>query len=178
MTKERILDAALKLFCSQGYDATGIVQLAEEVGVRSATLYWHFPNKEAILEALVAPAADAMDAVLVRHRDSGTSGRRLLRDYLDALLAYRQVVCFLVADAAVRHHPTVGPRLDAQQASLRQALSGVDPSEAQAVAAAAAVGAVWRPVVALDEDHVRRCAETVVDAAVRALGAGRTQRQR
>ena len=52
-TKQEILDAALELFSMQGYEATSISQLAEAVGIRKASLYSHFENKQAILDALI-----------------------------------------------------------------------------------------------------------------------------
>ena len=52
-TKQEILDAALELFSVQGYEATSISQLAQAVGIRKASLYSHFENKQAILDALI-----------------------------------------------------------------------------------------------------------------------------
>ena len=52
-TKQEILDAALELFSVQGYEATSISQLAEAVGIRKASLYSHFENKQTILDALM-----------------------------------------------------------------------------------------------------------------------------
>lgn len=52
-TKQKILEAALELFSVQGYEATSISQLAEAVGIRKASLYSHFENKQAILDALI-----------------------------------------------------------------------------------------------------------------------------
>ena len=52
-TKQEILDAALELFSVHGYEATSISRLAEAVGIRKASLYSHFENKQAILDALI-----------------------------------------------------------------------------------------------------------------------------
>ena len=52
-TKKEILDAALELFSVQGFEATSIAQIAGAVGIRKASLYSHFENKQAILNALV-----------------------------------------------------------------------------------------------------------------------------
>ena len=52
-TKQEILDAALELFSVQGFEATSIAQIAGAVGIRKASLYSHFENKQAILDALV-----------------------------------------------------------------------------------------------------------------------------
>lgn len=53
-TKQEILDAALTLFSTQGYEATSVSRIAEAVGIRKASLYSHFESKQEILEALMA----------------------------------------------------------------------------------------------------------------------------
>ena len=52
-TKQEILDAALELFSVKGYEATSLSTIADAVGIRKASLYSHFENKQAILDALV-----------------------------------------------------------------------------------------------------------------------------
>ena len=52
-TKQEILNAALDLFSVQGFEATSISQIANAVGIRKASLYSHFENKQAILDAIV-----------------------------------------------------------------------------------------------------------------------------
>jgi len=52
-TREEILEAALDLFSVNGYEATSISQLADAVGVRKASLYSHFANKQDILDTVV-----------------------------------------------------------------------------------------------------------------------------
>ncbi|BAY44649.1 TetR family transcriptional regulator [Scytonema sp. HK-05] len=48
-TRTRILDAARRLFASQGFDGTTTRDLAQAAGVAEGTLFRHFPNKKAIL---------------------------------------------------------------------------------------------------------------------------------
>ncbi|MBD2345909.1 TetR/AcrR family transcriptional regulator [Anabaena subtropica] len=48
-TRTRILQAALKLFASQGFDGTTTRDLAQAAGVAEGTLFRHFQNKKAIL---------------------------------------------------------------------------------------------------------------------------------
>ncbi|WP_201746216.1 TetR/AcrR family transcriptional regulator [Veronia nyctiphanis] len=50
--KQAILDSALTLFVTQGYHATSTATLAKTAGVATGTLFHHFPNKEAVLQAL------------------------------------------------------------------------------------------------------------------------------
>ena len=52
-TKQEILEVSLNLFSVNGFEATSISQIANAVGIRKASLYSHFANKQAILDALV-----------------------------------------------------------------------------------------------------------------------------
>lgn len=48
--RQRILNAATKLFYSEGINATGVERLASAASVSKRTLYQHFPSKTAIVE--------------------------------------------------------------------------------------------------------------------------------
>lgn len=52
-TKERIMDVALHMFSEKGYEATSIRNICSEVGIKESTLYYHFKNKQDILDSLV-----------------------------------------------------------------------------------------------------------------------------
>ena len=52
-TKQEFLEPALELFSVQWLEATSIAQIASAVGIRKASLYSHFENKQAILDAIV-----------------------------------------------------------------------------------------------------------------------------
>lgn len=50
-TRERLIDAAMKLFLSQGLYVTGVTAIAAMAGVTKMTLYSHFPSKDALIVA-------------------------------------------------------------------------------------------------------------------------------
>ena len=52
-TKQEILNVALELFSVKGFEATSLSMIADAVGIRKASLYSHFENKQAILDALL-----------------------------------------------------------------------------------------------------------------------------
>lgn len=59
-TRQGILEAALALFAERGFASTTVADIAERAGVSKAAIYWHFRDKEALLEAAfvtVVPAA-------------------------------------------------------------------------------------------------------------------------
>jgi AcrR family transcriptional regulator len=51
-TRRATQRVALELFTSRGYEATSLRQIAEAIGINKASLYYHFPSKEAILRSL------------------------------------------------------------------------------------------------------------------------------
>jgi TetR/AcrR family transcriptional regulator, cholesterol catabolism regulator len=51
--REEILEAALVLFHERGYDATGIQDIAAQVGMLKGSLYYHIRSKEEILQHLI-----------------------------------------------------------------------------------------------------------------------------
>jgi len=47
-SKQIILDVAIRLFSKSGFSNVSIREIAEAVGIKSASLYYHFPNKQSI----------------------------------------------------------------------------------------------------------------------------------
>lgn len=56
--KEKILQAALKLFAQEGYEGVSVRMIAEAVGVTKGALYKHYANKQAIFDSIVARMAE------------------------------------------------------------------------------------------------------------------------
>ena len=63
-TRAAALRTALELFTRQGYEATSLRQIADELGINKASLYYYFSGKEAILRSLFAERGDETDQVL------------------------------------------------------------------------------------------------------------------
>lgn len=95
-TREKILDAALELFTSKGYDKASLREVAEMVGVTKAALYYHFPSKENLLSALVEGVHSAgrhgLDLMPpVGGYSDGAEMARVALVALDTMLAQRRI---------------------------------------------------------------------------------------
>ena len=53
-TRQRIIDAAYRLFYKTGFIRTGVDAVAEAAGITKRTLYQHFDSKDALIEAVLA----------------------------------------------------------------------------------------------------------------------------
>lgn len=50
-TKQQIFNAALRLFAANGYENVSTRTIADAVGIKAASIYYHYSGKEKILEA-------------------------------------------------------------------------------------------------------------------------------
>ena len=64
--RNEILDVAERLFCANGYDNTSTNDILAEIGIARGTLYYHFKNKEDILDAMIDRI---LDEILRKARD-------------------------------------------------------------------------------------------------------------
>ncbi len=65
-TRTRVLDAAVGLFGTRGYEATSLDQVADASGVRKQTVLYHFGDKEGLLGAVIDRSAADLTAALER----------------------------------------------------------------------------------------------------------------
>jgi AcrR family transcriptional regulator len=143
----RIARLALDRFRVDGFVGTSIADLAGALGVSKAAIYYHYRSKDALLHHLIDPLLDAIDACIQTHNQPRRTAQQLLSGYLAVLLAHREVVPLIATDVAVLNHPTIGPRLHAQNQQLQSLLTAPNTDVAARLRAEAAVGAIWRPVI-------------------------------
>jgi len=61
--RQKLLNVALKLFASRGYDAAGVQEIVAEAGVTKPTLYHYFGSKAGLLDTLIRESTrDFLDA--------------------------------------------------------------------------------------------------------------------
>ncbi len=104
-TRQRLLDAATRLFAERGFEATRPQDIARAADVAIGTFYLHFGDRREAFAAFTDRAAEElMEHARERVRD-GDSFESRLRGYLGALLDFLQekpgVVRAAFADEAV-----------------------------------------------------------------------------
>ena len=103
-TKQEILEASLELFSAQGFEATSISQIAGAVGIRKASLYSHFENKQAILDALVKEVLEQYEGhSLFARADWENDAGRLPQTADDAVQMIQGQIRYILHDPATAH---------------------------------------------------------------------------
>lgn len=58
MSKEKIIEVAVKHYNEFGYEGTKLSQIAEEVGIRKQSLAYHFPSKQLLFKEVYKEAVE------------------------------------------------------------------------------------------------------------------------
>ncbi|SKC40976.1 TetR/AcrR family transcriptional regulator [Krasilnikoviella flava] len=168
-TRARILDAALDLFETRGYDATTVAQVAAAAGITQMTFFRHFPTKDAVL---VSDPYDPLiaDAVGTQARDLAPL-ERVRRGMLAALAdvtptedttAHRRVA-LVAANPRLRAAVVTATAATERAIADRLVADGVARFDAT-VAAAACLGACTAALLARTD-----AATSLADTVTRAL---------
>lgn len=82
-TRKRILEEGERLFAEKGFDNTGIDEIARCVGITKSVIYYHFKNKDAILQTLIGDYL--AEALAVKKRSGGEFFREAGRNFKELL---------------------------------------------------------------------------------------------
>src|SRR5262249_28261282 len=106
-------EAALEAIAEGGLAAVAVVPLAERLGATKGSFYWHFPNREALVEAaLAAWEQTATSAVITEIEATSDDPRQQLRLLLKRVTERVARDRIELALLAPPDHPMVRPTLD------------------------------------------------------------------
>ncbi|MFI7678516.1 TetR/AcrR family transcriptional regulator [Actinophytocola sp. NPDC049390] len=102
-TRETIRAVALELFSDKGFEQTSLREIAERVGLTKASLYYHYPSKQALLLAVVDPVITGWRSIVddtARLERSPDTVRSVVERCLEVFLRNRSVAGIFQRDAA------------------------------------------------------------------------------
>lgn len=108
-TAARILEAALALFRTQGFDSATMRDIAQKAGVATGAAYYYYPSKDALVMDFYRRSCDAMQPRLaeVVEQNKGLEARlrELIRVKLEQFRPNRAVLRALLRNGADPKHP-------------------------------------------------------------------------
>lgn len=87
-TKERILDTMQTLIQTRGYSAVSYQDIASELGVRKASIHYHFATKNELGVAVIVRYGRVFGDILQAAREDAASTWQLLDIYLQPFLQF------------------------------------------------------------------------------------------
>jgi len=154
LTRARLIDAALRLFATSGYEHATVDDISQAAGYSKGAYYFHFSTKDDILLELLRIWTEGRNRVLAAESAEGPASREELRRLLAGFFSYDEApqwyAVLLEFWAQAVRNPEVSKRLSQAYAGWRKTL-------AEAFEQGARAGAI----------HV----ESAADAAAVALAA-------
>jgi AcrR family transcriptional regulator len=130
-TRARILECATRLVVEIGFAAATNARIAEAADLTRGAMLYHFPSREALVEALVDHLQAARIAMLSEASERAPAGADLADHAIDAywsLLKADPFVAFAELEAAARTDPAVRTAIGPAQAAFDQAQMGLQSS--------------------------------------------------
>lgn len=86
--RDRLLDVALELFATRGYQAIGLRDLTGQLGLHAGSLYAHFENKQSLLFELIEGALSDLLADTKLRLRGARNPRECLQRFVQAFVAF------------------------------------------------------------------------------------------
>lgn len=178
-TRERIISVAMELFAQRGYGGTSLREIADQLGVTKAAIYYHFHTKEDIAQIIVERIMKVYEGIADRMAVAGsdpTAWQRAFDQIIDMAIADREL--FMVWDRnddvfqkLFADHAVLGPQIEAQGAPLVRLFGNRELPTAERIKLGCAYGAVMGPLMMLTNYYNDISAEELRDQVRTAVGA-------
>ena len=114
-TRDRIVEAADRLFYRQGYEHTSFSDIADTVQISRGNFYYHFRTKDEILDAVIQARLANTGDMLAQWEIEAEEPAQRIRSFIDILIANRAhikrygcPVGTLCTELAKLSHPSQG----------------------------------------------------------------------
>ncbi len=102
--RSRLLDAALALFESRGFDGVTVPEIARSAGVATGTLYLYFKDKAALVNALYRHWKGAYNALVLAPLPHGTPPREAFARYWRRMMRFARAHPQAMRFMDLHHH--------------------------------------------------------------------------
>jgi len=180
-TRQRIQDVALELFAEQGYEKTSLREIAEQLQVTKAALYYHFKTKEDILVSIFEDLNRPVEELIAWGREQPRTletKKEILVRYSKALRAAAPLFVFIQENQATVRELSIGHTMKDRVISLVDLIKDPDAPLTDQVRCFTALFAMHAGMLALrdaegDPEEKREAAlEVAMELVTRAHDQG------
>ncbi|MER6120581.1 TetR/AcrR family transcriptional regulator [Streptomyces sp. NPDC001743] len=183
-TRQRIQDVALELFAEQGYEKTSLREIAEQLDVTKAALYYHFKTKEDILVGIFEDLNRPIQELIVwgetQPRTLETK-KEILSRYSEALSGSEPLFRFMQENQAAVRDLSIGVTIKERVLALVDLIKDPDAPLTDQVRCFSALFTMHAGIFALKdvdgdpEDKRKAALEVAVELVTRAHDPGAAQ---
>jgi AcrR family transcriptional regulator len=136
-TRATIQEIALTLFADRGYDATSLQDIADELGLTKAAVYYHFPSKLELLQSICEPVYAGVSAIIAAAEAQTTRQRRIeavADGFADLTVSRRATISVLAADPVMHGRMKAASKMDELLDQAARVIYGDSPTPDQLLA--------------------------------------------
>lgn len=115
MSRNKIVDASVKLFSELGYHRTSMDDIAKEANVAKGTLYYHFSGKGELFETIVTDGfqmlKDQIGQVLSENQPPEQQIRSIVQRHVELFLQYSELVHIIANEITNGIEPEILERI-------------------------------------------------------------------
>jgi AcrR family transcriptional regulator len=173
-SRQRFIDAAIRLFAQHSFAGTSLQMIADEVGVTKSAVHHHFRTREELFGAVIAPVISEVRVAVEAaegQRSVRMSAECMLIGFVDIVVRHRVLVAVLAGDPAavemLRSDTELSDLVDRQFKLIAAVEPGVGGWIKADMVMAGIAGGMSARTLRLDDDVLRR---HLVEASRRTLG--------
>ncbi|WP_432563383.1 TetR/AcrR family transcriptional regulator [Kineococcus sp. SYSU DK003] len=125
--RQRLHEAALRLFVEHGVSGTSLQMIADEVGVTKAAVYYHYKTKDDLVVGVVGPFLDRVFDILEQARRKRSHRARVeavLEGLVDLIVEVRRLYVVAAVDPVIAHLQENYPRMRQISSEMLEVLAG------------------------------------------------------
>jgi len=111
-TKEKIMTITQTLIQSKGFNGFSFADIANEVGIRKASIYHHFPTKTALGIALIEQYSSSLNALLNNINSRSKTADESLNSYVDIYRSNLNLDLMCLGGMLASEAQTLAPELN------------------------------------------------------------------
>jgi AcrR family transcriptional regulator len=119
--RKRLLDAALDLFETRGFDGVAVPEIAAKAGVATGTIYRYFRDKESLVNALYQHWKRYYNTIVLAPQSSRASPRQAFGQYWQRMMMFARTYPQAMRFMDLHHHSFY---LDAESRALSTTYGG------------------------------------------------------
>ncbi|MGW8883265.1 TetR/AcrR family transcriptional regulator [Streptomyces sp. NPDC055749] len=180
-TRQRIQDVALELFAEQGYEKTSLREIAEQLDVTKAALYYHFKTKEDILNSIFEDLNRPIEELIAWGKEQPhtlATKKEILARYSEALTVAAPLFRFMHENQATVRDLSIGDTIKSRVIALTDLIKDPEASLTDQVRCISALFTMHATLFALrdaegdPEDKRKAVLEVAVELVTRAHDPG------
>ena len=95
-TKSKIINSSIKFFLDLGYENTSLSMIAEDIGIKKPSIYYHFKNKEELFTICTFYILESIEEKVLTSIKNSLTAKNIIENICITLIEYNHNLSALI----------------------------------------------------------------------------------